>query len=463
MRYTDDVSDAALLRELTEALPKGRVATDAESLLAYGYDGGTFITGKPDAVVHVHTEADAVTVLRLAQAHQVPVFPRGAGSGLAGGSVPRGGIVLNFAPMNRILEIDRESLMAVVEPGVVTGDLQAAVEALGLFYPPDPASLKQSTVGGNVATGAGGPRCLKYGTTREYVRGVRMVLPGGHVLVDGGKYLKSAVGYNLTQLAVGSEGTLGALTQVTVRLIPKPPVTGTVLACFSSIENAARVVTDILGAGILPTVIEFMDRLAVQAVQCTQDLNLPADVEALLLIECDGQEAAVEDELAAVSARCTMAGATEVARALDEENRDCLWRARRSTSPALAQLRPAKLGEDISLPRSAIVPAVRRIQEIAAEFDVLIPTFGHIGDGNLHPNIVFDPRDEEEMLRVEGAAEAIITMAVAMGGTLSGEHGIGLLKKDLLPFAVPPENLALYRGIKAVFDPQNIMNPGKVF
>jgi len=452
-----------LVTLLESNLPKGRVLSDPESLVAYSYDGATAITGQPEAVVNVHAEDEAVVVLRLAQEQGVPVFPRGAGSGLAGAAVPLGGIALNFAPMRRILEIDEESLMAVVEPGVVTAELQAAVEARGLFYPPDPASLKQSTLGGNVSTGAGGPRCLKYGTTREYVRGLHAVLPGGEVLRDGGKYLKSTTGYNLSQLFIGSEGTLGAITQITLRLLPYPPSTGTVLALFPRLDDAAAIVTRILGAGILPSVIEFIDRLGIQCIEQASQLGLPQDIEALVLIECDGHPAAVDAELARVTELCAAHGARSVERATDEEERDRLWQARRSVSPSLSRLRPSKLGEDISLPRRAIVPMVRRLQQIADEFGIMLPTFGHIGDGNLHPNLVFDPRDDAEMARIEQAAEAMIKAAVELGGTLSGEHGIGLLKKDLLPLAVPPANLARCRQIKAVFDPKGIMNPGKVF
>ena len=452
-----------MINHLLAELPAGRVLTDPESLLAYGYDGGNWLTGVPDAVVNVHEEAEAVITLRLAQEYDTPVFPRGAGTGLAGGAVPRGGIVLNFAPMRRILEIDEESLMVTVEPGVVTADLQAAVEARGLFYPPDPNSLKQSTIGGNVATGAGGPRCLKYGTTREYVRGMRAVLAGGQVLADGGKYLKNATGYNLSQLFVSSEGTLGALTQATLRLIPLPPMTGTVLALFAHLDDAAALVTRILGAGILPSVLEFIDRLGIQCIEQVAQLGLPDDVDALLLIECDGQPSAVDADLARIIDLCAAGGARTVERAVDQEDRDRLWKARRAVSPSLSRLRPSKMGEDISLPRKSIVPMVRRLQQIAVEFDVLLPTFGHIGDGNLHPNLVFDPRNPEEVARVEQAAEILIRTTVELGGTLSGEHGIGLLKKEFLPMALPPQNIALFRRIKAAFDPQGIMNPGKIF
>jgi len=283
------------------------------------------------------------------------------------------------------------------------------------------------------------------------------------VIADGGTYLKSAVGYSLSQLFVGSEGTLGALTQVTLRLIPKPPAVGTLLALFPRLEDAAAIVTRILGAGILPSVIEFIDRLGIQCIEQINRLGLPTDIDALILIECDGQPAAIESELERIMALCRAGGARSVERAVDSEERDKLWKARRSVSPSLSQLRPSKLGEDISLPRAAIVPMVRRIQQIAEEFGVLLPTFGHIGDGNLHPNLVFDPRDPAEVDRICRAAEALISSAVAMGGTLSGEHGIGLLKKEYLPLALPAQNLELYRRIKAVFDPQGLMNPGKVF
>ncbi|HEY3282166.1 MAG TPA: FAD-binding protein, partial [Armatimonadota bacterium] len=369
-----------IVQRLELELPKGHVLTDPESLVAYGYDGATALSGLPEVAVNAGSEAEVQVVLRLAEETRTPVFPRGAGSGLAGGSVPKGGIALSVAPMNRILEVDEVSLMAVVEPGVVNADLQSAVEAKGLFYPPDPASLKQSTLGGNVSTGAGGPRCLKYGTTREYVRGVRAVLAGGEVIRDGGKYLKSTTGLNLSQLFVGAEGTLGVLTQVTLRLIPKPPATGTVLALFSSLEDAAAIVTRILGAGILPSVLEFIDRLGIHCLEEAWSLGLPDGVEALVLIECDGHPTAVEAEVVTVCELCAAGGATSVERATSPEARDRLWRARRSVSPALSRLRPCKLGEDISLPRAAIVPMVRRIQEIAERFDVVLPTFGHVGD-----------------------------------------------------------------------------------
>jgi glycolate oxidase len=448
---------------LVRALPAGRVRQDRATLLVYGYDASTAIKGLPEVVVSPETETEVALTLQIADEHRAPVFTRGAATGLAAGSMPEGGIALNLATMRRIKEIDTENLMAVVEPGVVNAHLQKAVEAHGLFYPPDPASLKSSTLGGNVATGAGGPRCLKYGTTREYVRGVRAVLPGGRVVSDGGKYLKSATGYSLAQLFVGSEGTLGVVTEITLRLIPKPPAVGTVMALFTSLATAAAIVGRILGEGILPSVMEFMDALSLRCVDQAFHLDLPAGAEAMMLIECDGRPEAVSVEAAQIAALCAEGGAIVVRHATDEAERAALWKARRSVSPALSRLRPVRLGEDISLPRSAIVPMVQEIQRIASDYDLLIPTFGHIGDGNLHPNILYDPADPAEMARVAPCTEALVRAAVAHGGTLSGEHGIGLLKRDLLPLALPPINIELYRQIKAVFDPHGIMNPNKIF
>ncbi len=454
---------AELLSSLASVLPADRIASDPESLLVYGYDGASGVTGRPDVVVSVQEEAEIVATLRVAESLRVPVFPRGAATGLAGGSVPSCGIVLNLAPMCRIIEIDTANLMATVEPGVINADLQAAVEAVGLFYPPDPASLKQSTIGGNVATGAGGPRCLKYGTTREYVRGIRAVLPGGQVVEDGGKYLKCATGYNLSQLFVGSEGTLGAISRITLRLLPRPPAVGSVVALFASLDSAAAMVERLLADGILPCVMEFMDRLCIECVEKAYHLGLAPEAEALVLIEADGTPEAVESECRRIAQICEEGGAFNVRRASDAGTRADLWRARRAVSPSLSRLRPARLGEDISLPRASIVSIVAEIRRIAAKHNLLIPVFGHIGDGNLHPNILYDPRDPEETRRVHIAAEELIRAAVAAGGTLSGEHGIGIAKRDLLPLALPELNQSLCKQIKQVFDPHNLMNPGKIF
>ncbi len=444
-------------------LPPDLVCDDPESLTAYGYDASTVVQGMPAVVVHATCEEHVIQVLRWADEHHVPVYPRGAGTGLAGGTTPDGGIVLNLAPMNRILQIDTEGLFAVVEPGVVNAHLQEAVEAQGLFYPPDPASLKQSTLGGNVATCAGGPRCLKYGVTREYVRGIRAVLPGGQVLTDGGRYLKNASGYNLSQLFVGSEGTLGVVTQITLRLVPRPQATGTLTALFGSVEEAAETVNRILQSGLIPSVLEFMDRECLWCVSQAMAIDLDERTGALLLLESDGTDDEVNRSLARMAMLAEACGAWSVERATDVAERDHLWRVRRAISSSLSQLRPAKLGEDISLPRGLVIPMLRQLELIRQEYGVLAPVFGHIGDGNLHPNPLFDPRDADETRRALGAAEALVRAAVELGGTVSGEHGIGMVKRDLLKLSRPSLNRDLCRCLKAVFDPHGIMNPGKIF
>jgi glycolate oxidase len=451
------------LKSLEKELPVGMMLTDSVSLAAYGYDGSTVISSPPLAVVNVQDDVHVQMLLRLALEFHQPVIPRGAGTGLAGGSLPEGGVVLNFTAMDRIIEIDTECLMATVQPGVITAEFQKKVESLGFYYPPDPASLKQCTLGGNAATCAGGPRCLKYGVTREYVRGIRAVLPGGELIEDGGKYLKSSSGYSLSQLFTGSEGTLGALTSITLRLLPHPETEGTALALFASVEEAAEASNHILRAGILPSVIEFVDRTAMDCVEEVYHPGFPERAEAFLLLECDGSSEAVEHEINKAIEICSRMGAIEVQRALEKEARDLLWQARRSISPSLTRIKPNKLGEDICVPRNRIVPMVRRIREIAREHRLRIPVFGHIGDGNLHPNIIFDMRDAEEVKRVEKAAENIILSAAEMGGTLSGEHGIGSLKSEFLKMVMPKRNLHWLVQIKKLFDPQNIMNPGKIY
>ena len=451
------------LKKLDDELPVGMLLTDPVSLTAYGYDGSTVISRPPLAVVNVTEDSHVQTLLRLALEFHQPIISRGAGTGLAGGSLPDGGVVLNFASMDRIIEIETECLMAIVQPGVITGEFQKKVESIGFFYPPDPASLKQCTLGGNVATCAGGPRCLKYGVTREYIRGIRAILPGGEMIEDGGKFLKSSSGYSLSQLFTGSEGTLGAVTSITLRLIPCPETEGTALALFASIEEAAEASNHLLRSGILPSVVEFVDRTAMDCVEEVYHPGFPEKAEAFLLLECDGSAAAVEQDINKVIRICKEIGALEVQRALDKADRDLLWQARRSISPSLTRIKPNKLGEDICVPRNRIVPMVRRIRDIALMHHLRIPVFGHIGDGNLHPNIIFDMRDSEEVKRVEEAAEKIILSAAEMGGTLSGEHGIGSLKSDFLKMVMPKRNIHWLMQIKHLFDPQNIMNPGKIY
>ena len=425
----------------------------------YGYDG-TWLERRPDVAVSVVSADEVAGVLRWASQHQIPVVPRGAGSGLAGGSVPiSGGIVLNTTLMTRIRSIDRRTMRAVLQPGVVNADLQAAVEREGLFYPPDPASLRQSTIGGNVATGASGPRCLKYGGTREYVLGLEVVIPTGEIIHTDAT---SGDPSDLTRLFIGSEGTLGVITDVTLRLISKPPARGTVMATFASLDQASAAVDAILTAGVEPLALEMMDQTTLKCVEMHLKSGLPLDVAAMLLIEVDGENDSVSDQMAVVVEECSTSGAVEIRPAGDDAEAQELWKIRRSTSSSFGRMYPNKLGEDISVPRSAIPEMVRRIQGIAQEYRLDIPLFGHIGDGNLHPNVLCDLRDSAQMERVVKAAQEIFISAIELGGTLSGEHGIGLLKREFVRMSLDPELVDLMQEIKSSFDPNNILNPGKV-
>ena len=447
------------ISELTRILPPERVTNDPTELTVYGYDG-TWLEHRPDVAVSVLSADEVAGVLRWANRHQIPVVPRGAGSGLAGGSVPiSGGVVLNTTLMTRIESIDRRTMRAVVEPGVVNADLQAAAEKEGLFYPPDPASLRQSTIGGNVATGASGPRCLKYGGTREYVVGLEVVIPTGEII-----HTDATRGnpFDLTRLFIGSEGTLGVITDITLRLISKPPVRGTVMATFASLDQASAAVDAILGAGVEPLALEMMDQTTLKCVEMHLKSGLPLDMAAMLLIEVDGDDHSVSDQMAVVVEECSTSEAVEVRPAGDDAEAQELWKIRRSTSSSFGRMYPNKLGEDISVPRSAIPEMVRRIQGIAQEYRLDIPLFGHIGDGNLHPNVLCDLRDSAQMERVVKAAQEIFISAIELGGTLSGEHGIGLLKREFVRMSLDPGLVDLMQEIKSSFDPNNILNPGKV-
>jgi glycolate oxidase len=442
--------------------PEGALTAGAE-LQAYAYDG-TFLEHRPEIVALPRTTEEVAAILRIASRERVPVVTRGAGSGLAGGSVPlAGGIALVLTRMNRILELDQINMMIRVQPGVVTADIHAEALAHGLFYPPDPASQRQSTIGGNVAMCAGGPHGLKYGVTKDYVLGLEAVTADGRVLRTGGKMIKNVTGYNLVQLLVGSEGTLAVITEILLRLLPKPRATRTAMAVFPRIDDAARMITIILNAGIIPATIEIMDQESIRCVEEWRHAGLPVDAEAILLIELDGEPAAIAVELADTAALCRDHGASEVRVAADAAESAVLWSARRSVSASMARIRPTKLGEDISVPRGAIPDALQAVRAIAVKYGLRVPVYGHISDGNLHPNILFDRHDPEEVERVNRAAADIFDATIRLGGTLSGEHGIGALKKDFLAKALDPVELEMMRRIKVGFDPQGILNPGKVF
>ncbi len=453
-----------LAAQLRAAFPPDQVQTTPEDLAVYSYDA-TWSLGKPDAVLSPLTAEEISTAVKIAANLGVPIVPRGGGTGMAGGALAtQGGLVINLTRMNRVLEIDTANMTITVQPGVVTANLQAEVEKHGLFYPPDPQSLRQCTIGGNVATSAGGPRCLKYGTTRDYVLALQVVLAGGRIIRTGGKMIKVQTGYNLTQLFTGSEGTLGIITEITLRLIPKPPHRGTVMAIFSRLDDAADTVNRILLAGILPLALEMMDNASIRSVMAYKDFGLPLDAETILLIDQDGSDRrVVDDELARIAILCKQSGALDVRQAATQSESDALWAARRAVSPAVSRLKPNKFGEDISVPRAQIPAMVRHVEDIALRHRLAIPLFGHIGDGNLHPNILCDLRDPEEMARVQSAAREILEAAVELGGTLSGEHGIGTLKRDFLPESLDATTIEMQQRIKWALDPHNLLNPGKIF
>ncbi len=456
--------NTALVEALRDAIPPERVHSTPEDLAVFGYDG-TWALHRPDAVVTPLTADEVAAVVKVAVRMGVPVVPRGGGTGLAGGSVPvAGGVVIATTMMNRILELDTLNMVAVVQPGVVTAQLQSEVERVGLFYPPDPQSLRQCTIGGNVATTAGGPRCLKYGTTRDYVLGLQIVLADGRTIRTGGKMIKVQTGYNLTQLFIGSEGTLGVITEVTLRLIPRPRHRGTVMAIFNKLDDAAETVNKILLAGITPLALEMMDNACIRSVMAYKPFGLPLDAETILLIDQDGNDLrVVEEELAEIAAQCRKGGAVDVRQAANAKESEALWAARRAVSPAISRLKPNKLGEDISVPRAQIPAMVRKVTEIALRNRLAIPLFGHIGDGNLHPNILCNMRDGEEMERVQRAAREIFEAAVSLGGTLSGEHGIGTLKRGFLSESLDAATIEMMQRVKWALDPDNRLNPGKIF
>ena len=453
----------AVVSAFEAVLPPERIHSAPAELVNYSYDG-TFQQAMPELVVDARTTEEVSAIIELANQHEIPIATRGAGTSLAGGPIPvGGGIVLNLAQMDRIIEVDTANSVAVVEAGVINADLQAAVEAQGLFYPPDPASQRQCSIGGNVACNAGGPRCLKYGTTKDYVIGMTVVLADGRTLRLGGKMVKNVTGYQLTQLIVGSEGTLGVVTEVTLRLLPLPSARATASAFFQSLEDAGRAVSAIIAGGILPVMLELLDGTTINVVENYAKLGLPREADAMLILEQDGTSAAAcRADVDRMVEICRANGAVDVRVAESSADRDEILRARQSASGAVGQL-GSKLGEDIAVPREQIPELVRRIRAASEMTGLTIAVWGHAGDGNLHPNIIFDREKEGEMERVEQAAEAILRAALDLGGTISGEHGIGTLKREFLEEDLGPEAVAVMRTIKDGLDPKGILNPHKVF
>jgi glycolate oxidase len=455
---------AAALAELEARLPPGRlVHGDADALEPWGRDESDLGCFPPEAVVRVESEDDVRAVFEVASHHRVPVVPVGARSGKSGGSLAiHGGIAISTERMNRILEVNGEDLVARVEPGVILATFQAEVERLGLFYPPDPNSLELCTLGGNVAENAGGPRALKYGVTREYVLGLRAVLPTGEVIRTGHRSIKGVAGYDLTALLVGSEGTLAVITEIMVKLLPRPRHVATALVAFADLAAAARAVSRVLAQGVIPRCLELMDDVSLAAIARTSPGRFPAHAGALLLVETDGNdEEQVFGEIVRVAGLVAADAAGEVLVAQDEAQRREIWEVRRYLSVNLKAVHPLKLSEDVAVPRSRIPEMVDRAKAIGARLGLTVATYGHAGDGNLHCNVLFDTAAERP--RVDEAVAAILHAAVELGGTITGEHGVGLAKRDFLELEQGKELVDLQRRIKAVFDPLGILNPGKIF
>jgi glycolate oxidase len=459
--------DEAIVGELRNIVGDARVLVDGDVMEAYSHDEVVGLRGRPEVVVRVATAEQVSAVFRLAQRERIPVTPRGAGYGLSGGAVPvLGGIVLSLEKMNRILEIDKANLMVTVEPGVITAAIHSAVEAEGLFYPPDPASLDSCTIGGNVAEGAGGPRAVKYGVTKDYVCGLEAVLPSGEIIQAGGKLVKNVTGYNLIQLLVGSEGTLAVVTKIVLRLIPLPKVQVDLLVPFGRFLDAADTVSDIIAHRILPTAIEFMERDSILAVERLLGRDVPFhDAEAHLLIQLDGNTLeAVDADCEVVGALCLEHGAQDALVARDRPTRDRLWEARRKIIESLRRESPISHMEDVVVPRAAIPALLGGIKDIARRHTVRIVSFGHAGDGNVHVNVLKDDLPDGRWAEVVPAVQVeIYRLALALGGTLTGEHGVGATRRAYLPMALDQHQMQLQRGIRHVFDPNGILNPGKIF
>ncbi|HOC18213.1 MAG TPA: FAD-linked oxidase C-terminal domain-containing protein [Vicinamibacterales bacterium] len=454
----------AFVEEMRQIVGRDRVRDDPAALDAYGQDALARVH-PPDLVVIPGTTLEVSAIAEACSTRAIPLTVRGGGTGYTGGSVPlRGGVVVSMERFNRILEIDQDNLLAVVQPNVITGALQAAVERVGLFYPPDPASLEKSVIGGNIAECAGGPRAFKYGTTRRYVLGLEAVLPGGEVIRTGSKAVKNVVGYDLTQLLVGSEGTLAIITQAVLRLVPLPPSRATLRATFPSAGAAVEAVTGLIRSRVVPATLELVDAASLAAVARYLGEELaPAGTGALLLVEVDGLAEAVAEEARRVAAACGAAGATEVLRASTSEERDRLWRVRRELSPALKTIAPTKLNHDVVVPRGRIADLFELLQELRDGFDLTIACFGHAGDGNIHVNFMVHADDPAEMARARRAERLLFEGVVAREGSISGEHGVGFTKAPYLGLELSPDTIALMKRVKHAFDPKGILNPGKIW
>jgi len=455
--------ESRIIRILQGIVGKDQVSTDRADLICHSYDA-TQQQFLPEAVVYPASAEEISLIMKMANAEKIPVFPRGAGSGFTGGSLPvAGGIVLVTRRLDKILRIDEENLVAEVEPGVVTEQFQQAVEKVGLFYPPDPASLKFSTLGGNVAECAGGPRCVKYGVTKDYILGLEVVTPQGDIIRTGGETMKGVVGYDLTKLMVGSEGTLGIITKIVIKLLPLPEAKKTMLVLFDSIDGAAKGVSAIIQNKIIPTTLEFMDAATIDCVRKATSLDLPEAAKAVLIIEVDGDRDVLERQAKRILDIVEPLGVVDTRVANTPAESEEIWKVRRSVSPSLRNVNPDKFNEDICVPRSRVPDMIRKVEAIAKTYSIPIVNFGHAGDGNIHVNVMIDKKVSGEMEKADKAIKEIFAAALELGGTMSGEHGIGITKAPYIPMELDPAAVAYMKTIKKALDPNNILNPGKIF
>ncbi|MFC4619228.1 glycolate oxidase subunit GlcD [Camelliibacillus cellulosilyticus] len=454
----------AVKQRLIDAVGRENVLDSNESKLVYSYDATPGFQSMPDAIVQPGTTEDVVGIVKICNATKTPIVARGSGTNLSAGTCPlRGGVVLSFQRMNNILELDKENLTLTVQPGVITQSISEFVERQGFFYPPDPSSMKISTIGGNIMENSGGLRGLKYGVTRDYVLGLTVVLANGNVVRTGGKLAKDVAGYDLTRLIVGSEGTLGIVTEAILKLIPLPETKKTLLAVYEDMDQAAQTVSAIIANKIIPTTLEFLDHATIEAVEDYAHVGLPVDAGAILLIEQDGAPEVVDRDIEKIAEICRERQAKSVELAKTETEAVALRTARRAALSACARKRPTTYLEDATVPRSKVAEMVRAINDITKKYHLSICTFGHAGDGNLHPTVLTDARDKEEMARVEKAFAEIFAKAIELGGTITGEHGVGAMKAPYLEWKIGKTGLAAMRAIKQALDPNGILNPGKLF
>jgi glycolate oxidase len=451
------------ISKLKELVGRDNFLDAPEDKLVYSYDGTPLVSHQPEAILRPRSSEEVSEILKLANEDGFAVVPRGSGTGLSGGSVPsEDSVVLLFNHWDKILEIDSDNLTAWVEPGLVTASLHRDVEKIGLFYPPDPGSQNICTIGGNVAENAGGLRGLKYGVTKNYVMGIEMILPNGDIVQNGGKNVKDVAGYNLRDLIIGSEGTLGIFTKILVKLIPKPETSKTLLAFYDRLTDAAESVSEIISNHIIPCTVEFLDSTTIKSVEAFAQLGLPQDISALLLLEVDGHREVVNREAELVEQLCKKCGAREVQVARDDEEALKLKTARRAAFSSLARVKPTTILEDATVPRSNLATLVEKIDAISKKYNLQIGNFGHAGDGNLHPTCLTDERDAGEIKRVEKAFDEIYDETIKLGGTVTGEHGVGLAKKGFLEKMIKVPALDAMRKIKQAWDPNNVLNPGKI-